>query len=132
VFYQPGDLIALCLKFLGVNDVKALEPSNAIFNRARRDLKGFLSNVRVVTRYGNRERFYGFKDFTTQSAADLKFDQDQPNGSKKKISVADYFKQLNIPLKYRNLVCLKVCEMSYSVEHELTGCLDWERLSSTD
>ncbi|KAH6914616.1 eukaryotic translation initiation factor 2C 2 [Coprinopsis sp. MPI-PUGE-AT-0042] len=107
VFYQPGDLIALCLKFLNVNDVKALEPSNVIFNRAKRALKGFLSNLRIVTRYGNRERFYGFKDFTTQSAADFKFDQDQPNGTKKKISINDYFKQLNVNLKYRSLVCIK-------------------------
>lgn len=107
VFYQPGPLIELCLKFLNIRDVKALEPSNPLFNRSKRHLKAFLANLRIVTRYGDRERFYGFKDFSTQSAADHKFDQEQPNGTKKKISVYDYFRQLNVPITHRSLVCIK-------------------------
>ncbi|TFK24718.1 Piwi-domain-containing protein [Coprinopsis marcescibilis] len=110
VFFKPGPFIGMCLEFLGYNnDMAFLDPKKKCVPQIRARIQKFASKVKLVTKYGNRERFYRFERFTVESANDYKFEYTDPTtGRKSRISVAEYYRKLNVPLRHPTLVCVKV------------------------
>ena len=103
--YQPGNLISLCLDFLG-KKTHALT-AGQIPDRERMRLRNFLKNIKVTTPYRthnpNRGRFV--KRLTSESARERTFDI----GDGHTVTVMDYFQtQLNIQLLYPDLICVEV------------------------
>jgi eukaryotic translation initiation factor 2C len=102
VMYKPGQLINLCLEFLGQNDVSALA---RLTERQRAQLQRFLANVRVVTKYGSK-RPLTIKKVTPEGASKITFTMRETN---QVINIAQYFKKAhNYTLVHPNIVCVEV------------------------
>jgi len=105
VMYKAGPLIPLCLEFLGrdvnANPVGLLSPD--VFPRAcRHELKKFLMGLRIQVRStGNKMRT--ISGLSEQSANSITFDLDGVQ-----ITVAQYYRRANLPLRYPGLICVQV------------------------
>jgi eukaryotic translation initiation factor 2C len=113
--YQHGDLIPLCLNFLGRSKQPQVLTADQLPGRERRRLENFLKGVKVTTPYyarnPNRQRLV--KRLTPESAQDRTFDI----GDGHTVTVKEYFDtQLNIRLRYPGLICVEVRDIcSYSL-----------------
>ncbi len=103
--YRPGDLTSLCLGFLGKKERSALL-SSELPDRERLRLQKFITGIKVVTRYRthdpNRQRLV--KRLTRESAEDRRFEI----GDGQTMTVMEYFRQLNLPLRFPKLICVEV------------------------
>lgn len=106
--YQPGDLISLCLCFLGKKGQPHALTAGKIPDRERIRLQNFLKHIKIITPYRthnpNRQRLV--KRLTRESARDREFDI----GDGHTVSVMQYFDtQLNTQLRHPNMICVEVC-----------------------
>lgn len=106
--YQPGNLISLCLDFLGKSGQTQALTAGQIPDRERVRLQNFLKYMKVTTPYrthdSNRQRLV--KKLTRESAQDRRFEI----GDGLTITVMEYFHtQLNIQLHFPDLICVEVC-----------------------
>ncbi|TFK69578.1 argonaute-like protein [Pluteus cervinus] len=107
--YKPGPLISLILEFLGQNNVSVLAP-NQLQERQRSSISRFLSGLEIITphtetgREKGKERPKKIKKATREGADALMFTDKEG----KQVSVASYFRKLNMPLRYPNLFCVDV------------------------
>jgi eukaryotic translation initiation factor 2C len=106
--YQPGDLISLCLGFLGTRSgqTQALN-AHQLPDRKRMHLWNFLKNIKVTTPYRthnpNGRRLV--KGLTPESARNRKFDI----GDGRSVTVTEYFRtQLKKQLRFPDLICVEV------------------------
>ncbi|EAU82685.2 eukaryotic translation initiation factor 2C 2 [Coprinopsis cinerea okayama7 len=115
VFYEPGPLISACLKFFGPNDLALLDPKKRFKAREKKMLEKFFYHVKLIPTRGSlyargkEGKVFTFRKFSAKSASEETFDREK-DGVKKKVSVATYFKELGIPLKYPGLVCAQVSD----------------------
>jgi eukaryotic translation initiation factor 2C len=105
--YQPGNLISLCLDFLGRSGQPQALTAGRIPDRERVRLHNFLKGIKVTTPYRthntNRQRLV--KRLTRESARDRRFDI----GDGHTVTVMEYFHtQLNIQLHFPDLICVEV------------------------
>jgi eukaryotic translation initiation factor 2C len=106
--YQPGDLIDLCLGFLGRSGQPHALTAGQIPDRERLRLQNFLKHIKVTTQYrthsSNRQRLV--KKLTRESARDRTFDI----GDGHTVTVMQYFHtQLNRQLRFPGMICVEVC-----------------------
>jgi eukaryotic translation initiation factor 2C len=111
VMYQPGELIKLCLSFLGVNDPFVL--SGRLDDRRRIRLGRFIAGIRVQTRDASREgqrrggveRARVVRRLTHLGASDVTFVM---RGGRS-MTVANYYQEATgRPLQYPTLLCVEV------------------------
>jgi eukaryotic translation initiation factor 2C len=104
--YQPGNLVDLCLGFLGKSGRDALT-WNRLPDRERLRLQNFLKGIKVTTPYRthqpNRQRLV--RRLTLESARDRRFEIE----GGRTLTVMQYFhNQLNIRLHHPNMICVEV------------------------
>jgi eukaryotic translation initiation factor 2C len=105
--YQPGDLISLCLDFLGKSRQPHALTASKLPDRERVRLQNFLKGIKITTPYRthNPDRKRLVKRLTRESARDRRFDIGDGNT----ITVMQYFNtQLNIQLHFPDLICVEV------------------------
>ncbi|KAF9464018.1 argonaute-like protein [Collybia nuda] len=104
LMYKPGNLMSLCLEFLGrpptnYNDLAY----NRIPNDQRRRLQDFIARLRVDIKHSKSMR--SIKKLTSDSARNLNFSMRDGTA----LTVENYFKKhLNITLTYPNNICIEV------------------------
>jgi eukaryotic translation initiation factor 2C len=106
--YQPGNLISLCLDFLGRSGQPHALTARRIPERERIRLQNFLKGIKITTPYRthnpNRQRLV--KRLTQESARNLRFEI----GDGRTVAVMQYFHdQLNIRVQFPDLICVEVC-----------------------
>ena len=110
--YQPGDLISLCLDFLGKSGQPHALNAGRLPDRERIRLGNFLKNIKVTTRHRthnpNGRRIV--KRLTPESARHRTFDI----GDGHEVTVMQYFHtHLNVPLHFPDLICAEVSDIYY-------------------
>lgn len=106
--YQPGNLISLCLDFLGRSGQPHALIEGRIPDRERVRLQNFLKGIKITTSYRthnpNRQRLV--KRLTRESARHRTFDI----GDEQTETVMGYFHtQLNIQIHFPDMICAEVC-----------------------
>lgn len=118
MMYKPGQLINLCLEFLGRRNPNDLAPSRGFPEREQHRLNRFIGGVKVITTSGNGQQSRaprGVKKLTQRGARHEEFDLRLETGGTRKMSVADYFQRVcNRPLQFPDLPCAEVCLRSSS------------------
>jgi len=108
MMYKPGQLIQLCLDFLGQRDPRMLSPARGMPDRERLRLQRFLSGLKVLTPHTAGARApipRVIKKLSTAGASGTSFTL-RDGGQ---ITVAQYFQsQANRPLQYPDLLCVEV------------------------
>jgi eukaryotic translation initiation factor 2C len=108
LMYKPGPLIDLCLEFL--NSRNPMDLTRNLAPRARRDLKNFLSGIRVATKDARNPQFArarAVRNLSEVGANEYTFTMRGGGGTR---TVAQYFQQTTGQrLKYPNLLCVQVC-----------------------
>ena len=111
--YMPGPLIGLALAHLNLppNRPDALAPRRGFPDRERVRLQRFITGLKVITSYGQREpgrqgpRPRVVKKLSKEGATDLRFELD--NGQRS--TVAEYFQGvLGEPLQHPEVICVEV------------------------
>jgi eukaryotic translation initiation factor 2C len=105
--YQPGNLISLCLDFLGRSGQPHALTAGRLPDRERVRLQNFLKGIKITTPYRthnpNRQRLV--KRLTRESARHRTFDIEDGHT----MTVNHYFhNQLNIRLQFPDLICVEV------------------------
>jgi eukaryotic translation initiation factor 2C len=124
--YQPGNLISLCLDFLGKSgQPHALEASRLPDRERVRLWNRFLKDIKVTTPYRthNPDRRRLVKRLTSESARTRTFDI----GDGQTETVMHYFHtQLNIQLQFPDLICAEVGDkFFYSLDFSHTCTLSY-------
>ncbi|KAN0109848.1 argonaute-like protein [Russula decolorans] len=112
--YQPGNLISLCLDFLGRSGQPHALTARRIPERERIRLQNFLKGIKITTPYRthnpNRQRLV--KRLTQESARNLRFEI----GDGRTVAVMQYFHdQLNIRLQFPDLICVELASPSGAI-----------------
>ena len=105
--YQPGDLLSLCLNFLGQSESPDALSASKLRNRERVRLQRFITGLKVTTphRTTGHDRSRLVKRLTLESAQDRTFD----TRDGQTMTVMEYFYQLDIHLQFPDLICVEVC-----------------------
>ncbi|KAF8061822.1 argonaute-like protein [Lyophyllum atratum] len=109
MMYKPGQLIQLCLDFLGKTNPSVLAPANGLPDRERLRLQRFLLGLKVITPHTAGTRPGPpiprvIKKLSTAGASSMSFTLEG-----KPMTVAEYFRsQANRPLRYPDLLCVEV------------------------
>jgi eukaryotic translation initiation factor 2C len=103
LMYKPGNLMSLCLEFLGLPAGNYADLSPRMPNDKRRLLQEFIVRLRVDVKHSNRMR--SIRKLTSDSARNLKFAL--RDGTV--LTVESYYKKhLNVTLAYPNNLCIEV------------------------
>ncbi|KAF4620072.1 hypothetical protein D9613_004836 [Agrocybe pediades] len=104
VMFRRGPLPAVMLDFFGLNpSQERMLSTKELPEQQRIRVQKFIAGVRVRTTYGDK-REYVIKKISSQSAEQLMF----ATREGKSMSVATYFKTLNIRLKFPGNGCIEV------------------------
>lgn len=108
MMYKEGPLSNLCIDFFGrepnTSPNAILVPGRTLRDIERIRLQKFLSGVRVtVSTTGDKERVV--RGLSERGADTLVFE----TRSGARMTVANYFQSLNIPLRYPSVICVLVC-----------------------
>jgi len=105
IMYKEGPLINLFMEYFKKNDPSAFSTRRGFPDRDRMRLQKFVSNMRVKTTHGGRDRTVVIKKLSNTGASDAMFTmRDNP----RPISVARYFKEhANITLKFPDNICIE-------------------------
>lgn len=110
--YKPGPLIGLLLDFLGQpggNPVTMLS-AKGMRDHVRLAMSRFVSGLKFTTAHTQKAgdkgpaRLREAKKLSRDGADQISF----VNKEGKKMTVAQYFKSINLPLKYPGLICVEV------------------------
>jgi len=118
--YKSGELIDLALEFLGKPQTpNALAPQRGFPERERLRLQQFISGIKIITPYrtDNPDQERVVKQLTRESARNRTFDL----GNGQTMTVAEYFHNLNVRLKFPDVICVQVCTtpvLSFSPSHK--------------
>jgi len=108
--YKAGDLLKLCLEFIGKQDPNALSPRRGFPDRERLRLQRFISGIRFITSHPDRsgrvrQNPRVIKKLSQAGASNLSFTM-REGGT---MTVADYFKNTqNRPLRFPDVICAEV------------------------
>ncbi|GJE88333.1 protein argonaute [Phanerochaete sordida] len=115
MMYKPGSLIGLCLEVLGRRanvDANMLAPTRGLRDSDRQQLNRMVAGVKVLVTSGSGNKGKGPRQvsrLTRKGAKDEFFELTLENGSKRNISVAEYFQRVcNRTLRYPDVLCAEV------------------------
>ena len=117
--YKSGELIGLALEFLGKpRTPNALAPQYGLPERERLRLQQFISGIKITTphRTDNPGQKRIVKQLTRDSARNRTFDV----GNGQTMTVAEYFQNSDVRLKFPDMICVEVCRtpvLSFSPSH---------------
>ncbi|KAJ1923919.1 hypothetical protein IWQ60_005556 [Tieghemiomyces parasiticus] len=106
-FYTPGSLLDRALQYIGLRRPEDLQlgPRSPQYRALRKALKG----VPITITHREDNRRYKIRDVQSEGANRSMFQMTKDDGTKEKVSVADYFQRtLNISLLYPYLPCVEV------------------------
>ncbi|THH15391.1 hypothetical protein EW146_g5073 [Bondarzewia mesenterica] len=118
--YKPGPLLDLCLEVLDPPPNRrrpdVIAPRRGLPDRERIRVGRFVEGIRVVNAYraavdsgSGRQKPRTVRRLSKLGARDCEFEMDQVGGETRRISVAEYFRDiLNRPLQFPDVLCAEL------------------------